>query len=392
MKPLFKDIGKGLCCNFVCLKIFRKMLVMNLILSVSIAVSSFVLMLLQFVRNFRHRERCGFRSGMLPWLLMCLFMTVSVNVACASTLSSCSLLCDLASGICPIMLLSTSVWNSRKVYGALAAYWILDALLIFHYILAAAGLMPILPLWAYICVSLFSLFLMTAFMVWGIWRFLYNVKVVLHSGTVWHSVCLCVETVYLMAVTFFLASSCVLGFGHPKGIYIPLAMLWLTVMALAFRIANDSAMIFSHRMERRILESLKVAAVEVPNDVTKADTAYQEIYDRIVAYFETEKPYLRSDLIIDDLVKVVFSNKLYISRAISQITGRNFCQFVNYYRIMYSVEAFRDNPELKATELANLSGFNSLVSFSMAFRLYMNENPSDWIRKERNRKAKSRLM
>jgi AraC-like DNA-binding protein len=163
-------------------------------------------------------------------------------------------------------------------------------------------------------------------------------------------------------------------------------------MALAFRIANDSAMIFSHRMERRILESLKVAAVEVPNDVTKADTAYQEIYDRIVAYFETEKPYLRSDLIIDDLVKVVFSNKLYISRAISQITGRNFCQFVNYYRIMYSVEAFRDNPELKATELANLSGFNSLVSFSMAFRLYMNENPSDWIRKERNRKAKSRLM
>ena len=59
---------------------------------------------------------------------------------------------------------------------------------------------------------------------------------------------------------------------------------------------------------------------------------------------------------------------------------------------MYSVEAFRDNPELKATELANLSGFNSLVSFSMAFRLYMNENPSDWIRKERNRKAKSRLM
>jgi AraC-like DNA-binding protein len=145
-------------------------------------------------------------------------------------------------------------------------------------------------------------------------------------------------------------------------------------------------------MERRILESLKVAAVEVPNDVTRTDTAYQEIYDRIVAYFETEKPYLRNDLIIDDLVKVVFSNKLYISRAISQITGRNFCQFVNYYRIMHSIEAFRANPELKATELASLSGFNSLVSFSMAFRLYMNENPSDWIRKERSRKVKSRLM
>ena len=48
--------------------------------------------------------------------------------------------------------------------------------------------------------------------------------------------------------------------------------------------------------------------------------------------------------------------------------------------------------QLKVTELASLSGFNSLVSFSMAFRLYMNENPSDWIRKERTRKTKSGLM
>ena len=137
------------------------------------------------------------------------------------------------------------------------------------------------------------------------------------------------------------------------------------------------------------MESLKVSVVEAPNEITRTDTAYQEIYDRIVACFETEKLYLKSDLIIEDLVKIVFSNKLYISRAISQITGRNFCQFVNYYRIMHSIETFRKNPELKVTELANLSGFNSLVSFSMAFRLYMNENPSDWIRKERNKLAKS---
>lgn len=368
------------------------MSVMNLIFSVSIAVSSFVLMLLQLIRNFRHRERCCIRSQMLPWLLMGLFVTVSVNVACARTLSSFSLLLDVALGICPVMLLSASVWNCRPVLIALAAYLVMDGLIALHYILAEAGVIPSLPLLSYLHASLFSLFLMTVFMVWGIWRFLYNVKVVLHSGTVWHSVSLCVETVYLMLIAFFIGLSCFLGCCSSVWIYVPLALLWLTVLALSIRIANESTMILCHRMERRILESLKVAVVEVPNDVTKTDTAYQEIYDRIVAYFETEKPYLRSDLIIDDLVKVVFSNKLYISRAISQITGRNFCQFVNYYRIMYSVEAFRQNPELKATELANLSGFNSLVSFSMAFRLYMNENPSDWIRKERNRKARSRLM
>jgi YesN/AraC family two-component response regulator len=143
-------------------------------------------------------------------------------------------------------------------------------------------------------------------------------------------------------------------------------------------------------MERRILESLKVAVVELPNDITRTDATYQDIYDRIVAYFETEKPYLRSDLIIDDLVKVVFSNKLYISRAISQITGRNFCQFVNYYRVIYSMQCFRENPDLKIYELATMSGFNSIVSYNMAFRLFMGENPSEWCRKEKTRKIKNK--
>ena len=127
-----------------------------------------------------------------------------------------------------------------------------------------------------------------------------------------------------------------------------------------------------------VIRGLLVCSVDLSTDLGK------KIYLYVII--------LKSDLIIDDLVKVVFSNKLYISRAISQITGRNFCQFVNYYRIMYSVETFRANPELKVTELASLSGFNSLVSFSMAFRLYMNENPSDWIRKERTRKTKSGMM
>jgi transcriptional regulator GlxA family with amidase domain len=44
--------------------------------------------------------------------------------------------------------------------------------------------------------------------------------------------------------------------------------------------------------------------------------------------------------------------------------------------------------DLKIAELANMSGFNSVVSYNMAFRLFMNENPSEWCRKER---AKSKI-
>ena len=128
---------------------------------------------------------------------------------------------------------------------------------------------------------------------------------------------------------------------------------------------------------------MKISHVKVANEESDEDDQYKDIYERVVAYFEETKPYLNGELTINDVVKVVFTNKLYISRAINQYTGRNFCQFVNYYRVTYSVRLFRQNPELKIIELANSSGFNSVASFNMAFRLFMNENPGAWCRKER---------
>ena len=128
---------------------------------------------------------------------------------------------------------------------------------------------------------------------------------------------------------------------------------------------------------------MKISHADVTRDSSKIDDIYKDIYTRLVTLFETDKPYLNSELTIQDIVKVTFTNKLYISRAISQFTGRNFCQFVNYYRVLHSIQLFRDNPDLKVIELATRSGFNSNVSYSMAFRLYMSELPSDWCRREK---------
>lgn len=364
---------------------------MNVIVAVSIVVASIIMMLFQFVKNYRYREMINVRAIQLPWILLALAVTVLINVIALKSLSSYTLLLDVLLGTCTVMLVSSSFWNTRSCFKVLSVFALMDILLIIYYVLIALNVIPPMKNKTLIMAASIPPIVMILIIAYGIWRFLHNTKVVLRSGTVWHSVCLCVECVYLLAIIVVVcaAEACAVMSDSECYVYLAIFLLWLTLMALSFRIYEDNVMIFCCRMERRILESLKVSVAEVPNEATRSDTAFQEIYDRIVAYFETEKPYLNHDLVIEDLVKVVFSNKLYISRAISQITGRNFCQFVNYYRIMHSVETFRQNPELKVTELANISGFNSLVSFSMAFRLYMNENPSDWIRKERNRMAKS---
>lgn len=367
------------------------MLIMNVIVAVSIVVSSVLMMLFHFVKNHRYKDMTNAGAALMPWLFMAFAIIVSADLVVGRSLSSFTLLLDVALGVCPIMLVSSSFWKIRSNKVEIAAFLAMDSATVVFYAFVGAGVLSLPDETIVMMFSLVPLILLSVFISYGIWRYIDNAKVVLRSGSVWHSVCLSVEYVYLIIIfgVMSLAHTGYVLIENEISVYAAVLILWTISMALSFRILMDSVLVLCNRAERRIVESLKVSAVEVPNEVTRSDTAYQEIYDRIVACFETERPYLRSDLTIDDLVKVVFSNKLYISRAISQITGRNFCQFVNYYRVMHSIETFRKNPELKVTELASLSGFNSLVSFSMAFRLYMNENPSDWIRKERNRMAKS---
>lgn len=370
---------------------FRNIQIMNVIVAVSIVVSSLIMMLFQFVKNHRNKDVVNHRASLLPWSLMASALLVLVNLVMPRSLSSFSLLLDVVLGVCPVMLLSSSFWKMRSIFRATALFFVMDVCAAMMYVLTAAGVFHDPGSQIMMLLATVPLILLSGLLIFGVWRFMHNAKIVLRSGTVWQSVNLSVEYVYLAVIllSFCVAETAYGVSGHEITVYVTIVLLWLATMALSFRIFLDTAFVFCSKTERRIMESLKVSVVEVPNEITRTDTAYQEIYDRIVACFETEKLYLKSDLIIEDLVKIVFSNKLYISRAISQITGRNFCQFVNYYRIMHSIETFRKNPELKVTELANLSGFNSLVSFSMAFRLYMNENPSDWIRKERNKLAKS---
>ena len=153
------------------------------------------------------------------------------------------------------------------------------------------------------------------------------------------------------------------------------------MVALCLRIFQESQFAVMQKHETLILESLKVSQLEM--SVSGQNDMYKELFDRVVAYFESEKPFLNSKLTINDVARVVYSNRLYMSRAISQCTGRNFCQFVNYYRISFAIESFRSNPDLKVGELSEMSGFNSPVTFNVAFHLFMNDNPSEWFRKER---------
>ena len=294
---------------------------------------------------------------------------------------------DMLVSIFPLMVVTSSLWETDTAL-RLSRYLLLPlVMMIVFYILQAAGFLPRLSSTHYISMSVGVVLVICVIYILAISLRMREVRLVMKNGNVWSSVCLTMDIMYLLFIivyVLFLLLAARISNSYTYVISIIISILLAgELAALGLRVSFDSLFVIWRRHERRIVESMKISQTEVSPDSTKINEIYKDIYTRIVTLFENEKVYLNSELTINDIVKVTFTNKLYISRAISLFTGRNFCQFVNYYRVSHSIQLFRNNPDLKVIELATQSGFNSSVSFSMAFRLYMSESPSDWCRKEK---------
>ena len=323
----------------------------------------------------------------------------------SAALCVCALLmiCDLIAGGCVIRripadmmlaLISLSAltntfmnlaYKKAVVFASLCA----SILLSLYYILCAAGVLILVPPPAMSLLAVVLAMVWMAAYSWALWMRLWNIHELMQSGTVWTVMCLSADSLYVSGLLFLMGFYAAFS-ASIWACSVSFALLTLMLVALGSRIAYDSVFAVFQRHERRIVESMRMSPVESASVSPGQENMYKELYDRIQAYFDEEKPFLNGNLTINDVVARVFSNKVYISRAIGQCTGRNFCQYVNYHRVMFAMECFRNNTDLKISDLWQLCGFNTIVSFNMAFRLFMEENPSDWCRKEKVRLSKKR--
>lgn len=108
-----------------------------------------------------------------------------------------------------------------------------------------------------------------------------------------------------------------------------------------------------------------------------------ELRERIIRYFDQEKPYLRSKLSINEVSVELFTNKSYVSKVINDSFSVNFNQFLNKYRVEEAKRIFLDDPAIPVKILCEKSGFGSFASFSIAFRLFTGSTPADWCKNQR---------
>lgn len=364
---------------------------MGIFIAVTILVSLLSLVIFQSVKSFRlgnhHQERVKHSS----YLLLISIVMFSMSIVMGGNVSL-RMASDLSIAIIPMMLLTTILWKSSVALKLIKIVVAVQSIIIVIRILCLIGLLNALSDHIIFLSVPASSVLLSLLYICAFWMRVREIRMLMKSGTVWNFLCLGVEMIYILSslmlnvillAVYFMTSS--LSGPH---VDIVASLLGLELIALGLRVSFDSAFIICHKLERIIVESMKLSQVEMASSDSKTNDIYKDIYERILLYFEMQKPFLENDLTINDLVRVVYSNKVYISKAISSYTGRNFCQFVNYYRVMYAMDQFRNQPNLKVAELAAVSGFNTVVSFSSAFRLFMNETPSEWCRKEKSKLLK----
>lgn len=369
---------------------------MGVFISAAIIVMALSIVICLVLRDMRYKVLADRRLRFAPWIFLMEALIAAVDLLVGGDVVL-RIPLDLSVTIIPVLAMSSSVWPCAVSGKIVHAGVLMQGALLIYHVMVSVGVVRMISV-KVLCaltsaVAVAPSVLYLASLVFRI----RDVKTVMKSGTVWLSLSLAVESIYVL-ISMLLAYLVMISFDAS-----PQARDWLmapvvimsacTITALGLRLAYCSTFVFCGRHEKRIIESMKISHVEICNSGSKDDMHFNDIYERVVSYFQSERPYLNSELTINDVVKVVFTNKLYISKAISMHTGRNFCQFVNYYRVTHSVDLFRKNPEMKVVELAVASGFNSVVSYNMAFRLFMSETPSDWCRKERQKliKGKNKL-
>lgn len=161
------------------------------------------------------------------------------------------------------------------------------------------------------------------------------------------------------------------------------ALLSLLYALMMYRSYTGRTLFLSRRKEIQLRNLIRGdLRIALPDEDYAEDTVRMNIlYNRIVNLMETGRPYLDEYYSLDDLSKTVCSNRTLVSKTINIFSGRNFCQFVNYYRVSYSVELAKKDPRLKVKELASMSGFHSSVTFTLAFKLNRNDTPANFLKK-----------
>ena len=94
------------------------------------------------------------------------------------------------------------------------------------------------------------------------------------------------------------------------------------------------------------------------------------IYEKLETMMNEQQIFLQNDLLLNDVAKLLGTNRTYLLLALSSCAHMTFKEYINRKRISHAEQLIANNPQMPKTEIATLSGYNSMSSFYRNFGLY----------------------
>lgn len=203
----------------------------------------------------------------------------------------------------------------------------------------------------------------------------------IQNVTIWASVHYCSQLLCNLGLSVILMAlliSCWIGDTFEMGFSIA-SLVILAPMSVYFYWKNSLGTPFLLRS--RHAKKTHKSSSSPKTDKKSQDERMVELYKSSEEYMQKNQPYLDYSFTLSDLAGALCVNKTLLSKTINKLSGNNFCQYVNKYRVDYAISLMKQDPaRLKVTEVAIAAGFNSVVSFNMAFRLFLDDTPSEYMR------------
>ncbi|MFC2109898.1 helix-turn-helix transcriptional regulator [Bacteroidota bacterium] len=108
----------------------------------------------------------------------------------------------------------------------------------------------------------------------------------------------------------------------------------------------------------------------------------KEDFEILSKFIESEKPYLKNDLKMQDLVESTGITYKRISEVFNKNFNKTFYEVMNEYRLEEAKVLISKgfHQEHTLTYLSEKAGFNSKTTFNRTFKKYTNQTPSDYIK------------
>jgi AraC-like DNA-binding protein len=167
----------------------------------------------------------------------------------------------------------------------------------------------------------------------------------------------------------------------------PDGFLFLVTLLLPLSFFLIPSWLYNEKEPFSFLDNLKAAWKKVVNSNSplSEENSFEKSSDleRIVAYIETEKPYVKVSFSLHDLSQALDIPRIRVTNCFNKELNTSFPTYRNKLRVAHAISLLRAGAHLNTSieGIAERSGFKSKSIFYAAFKEEYNMTPTEWMKK-----------